>query len=794
MTDTKNNETKEFLSPDYKRKAILKVWGRIFLFIILVISLINLAGLFFNLSFLTGARPGWTATKPITAICFLLSVLAVVLIEGKKVRSASVLVNASGFLLILIGLITISLYIITLREGNEISFTASPLLDFLFSVNGRMALITAAFFLIVGIILFLIKTGNRALIGFAHGLAMIVFIVSYFVPVNYLLGVSPIYSIHFISVSIYTGLNFCLLSLAILFFYPGTWLMSVFTDEYSGGSLARRLTLVVIILPLLIAWLRVEGERAGLFESETGAVLVAMAYTICLLILVWFSSKRLIKTDKKQRSINDALRLSEEKFNAAFRSNPNAIVLSILETGSILEVNESFLSFFELRKESVIGKTTISLNIYVDAKDRNVVKNIMLREGRVSNLALKVKTSTGKERFVLISGESLEIGQQKTMILNFQDITELKFAENKLHESEERLRLLADNISQLVWITDREGFAVWLNKRWNDYTGYPLEEIRKGERFEVIHPDYINKVAESYNNAIRKGEPWEETFPLRGKNGEYRWFLSHAQPVRDETGNISMWFGTNTDVTEQKRAENEIRNKNEELTSFIYTVSHDLKSPLFTVQSFISFLVEHIEKNDKEAQLRDINFIQNATETMRQRLDELVELSKIGISEKEKTTVPFREIAQEALYLVAGRIKQRKVRIVCEAHGVMICGHKERLIQLFQNLFDNAVKFMGNQSEPVIKIGSLINENNQVVLFVKDNGLGIDPKYHHKVFGLFEKLDTKAEGTGIGLAIVKKIVEVHNGSIWVSSEGVGKGTTFYFTFNESIKKEEIPEE
>lgn len=195
---------------------------------------------------------------------------------------------------------------------------------------------------------------------------------------------------------------------------------------------------------------------------------------------------------------------------------------------------------------------------------------------------------------------------------------------------------------------------------------------------------------------------------------------------------------------------------------------------------------EDVENMDKEAQEKDISYIQNATDKMGKLLDELLELSRIGKKEDPKTEFSMKAIAQMAVDLVAGRISQRNVKVIFTGPDVMLYGYQQRLLQLYQNLIDNAVKFMGNQTEPLIEIGSYLDSGiNQVVLFVRDNGSGIDPKYHDKVFGLFEKLDAKAEGTGIGLALIKRIVEVHGGAICLDSKGSDKGTTFFFTFDKS---------
>jgi two-component system, LuxR family, sensor kinase FixL len=174
-------------------------------------------------------------------------------------------------------------------------------------------------------------------------------------------------------------------------------------------------------------------------------------------------------------------------------------------------------------------------------------------------------------------------------------------------------------------------------------------------------------------------------------------------------------------------------------------------------------------------------FIRNAADKMGKLLDELLELSRIGRKEKPKERARLSEIVQAATDLVAGRINERKIEVKLTGDDTVLYGHIQRFIQLFQNLLDNSAKFMGSQQDPFIEIGSFKNEQSEIVLYVKDNGRGIDPRYHHKIFGLFEKIDSDTEGTGIGLALVKRIVEVHGGKIWFSSEGEGKGITFYFT-------------
>lgn len=229
---------------------------------------------------------------------------------------------------------------------------------------------------------------------------------------------------------------------------------------------------------------------------------------------------------------------------------------------------------------------------------------------------------------------------------------------------------------------------------------------------------------------------------------------------------------------EENKAEVEV--KNAELERFAYTVSHDLKSPLVTIKGFLGFLQKDALAGNAERMQHDIEQISTATETMQRLLNELLELSRIGRLVNPPELIAFTELAHEAAALVAGQILQRGVSIEIAPDMPHAYGDRTRLMEVLQNLIDNAVKFMGAQPTPHIEIGAMQN-GEETTYFVRDNGEGIKPAYHEKIFGLFERLHPKLEGTGIGLALAQRIVEVHGGQIWVESEGEGHGATFFFT-------------
>ena len=213
---------------------------------------------------------------------------------------------------------------------------------------------------------------------------------------------------------------------------------------------------------------------------------------------------------------------------------------------------------------------------------------------------------------------------------------------------------------------------------------------------------------------------------------------------------------------------------------FLYTVSHDLKSPLISIRGFLGMLEKDMKTGRKNRMRHDMDRIRAATGKMAHLVEDLLELSRIGRQADEPRQVAMDELAREAADQVAGLIAERRAEVVISPHLPPATGDRRRLQAMLQNLIENGVKYMGEQPSPRIEIDHRPN-GVETVYRVRDNGIGIDPRYQEKNFGLFERLSTATEGTGVGLTLVKRIVEVHGGRIWVESDGEGKGSTFCFT-------------
>jgi PAS domain S-box-containing protein len=384
------------------------------------------------------------------------------------------------------------------------------------------------------------------------------------------------------------------------------------------------------------------------------------------------------------------------------------------------------------------------------------------------------------------------------------DITERKRIRVQLQQSEEQFRQLAKNIPQLTWMADAPGEVFWYNQRWCDYTGLDSAQIRQLSWKAVMHPDQLEQVLLSVEQAIARREPWQDTFQLRGADGSYRWFLGRAFPIRDENGQVTRWFGTATDISELRATEAALREAKSELQQhaahlegmvaqrterlrelvadleyYSYTITHDLRTPLRTIQGFGQLLHDDYGSKLDEAGRSYLNRVIKASMRMDRLITDTLRYSQAAQAELELRPV-------DAGALLSGII-ELDPRLQAPAADVQRVGalpwvlaNESGLTQCFSNLLDNAVKFVKPGMTPRIRVSAELR-GDRVRFWIEDNGVGIPADKHERVFRLFERLDSQFEGTGVGLALVRKVVQRMQGDIGFNS-AVGCGTRFWLEF------------
>ncbi len=366
--------------------------------------------------------------------------------------------------------------------------------------------------------------------------------------------------------------------------------------------------------------------------------------------------------------------------------------------------------------------------------------------------------------------------------------------QHNLATSEAGFRALADNIAQLAWMANSKGWIFWYNKRWFEYTGTALEEMQGWGWTAVHHPEHVERVVAQIQRAWDTGMPWEDTFPLRGKDGNYRWFLSRAMPVRDEQGAISLWFGTNTDITEQRMLHEEAARANRVKTEFLAMLSHELRTPLNAILGWIRLIrIEAV----KGAEIKDAcDIIERNVRAQAQLIDDLLDLSKIESRtlRPEPRLVELRTCVQAAINALAPLAQARRIEIHSRLPEVgVVQVDVGRMQQVVWNLLTNAIKFSPRGAAIEVEIR---RADSSVELMVRDHGFGIPPEFLPQVFERFRQADSsvtrKAGGLGIGLAIVKHLVEAQGGEVQARSAGRDRGATFFVRLPAAGAERDLP--
>jgi PAS domain S-box-containing protein len=511
---------------------------------------------------------------------------------------------------------------------------------------------------------------------------------------------------------------------------------------------------------------------------------------------------------EEKRRNEEALRESEALYSAVVGQAFDIIFLVDVKTRSIIDGNIAFQEMLGFSSNDLSGLTLYDI---VAHDKENIERNIdrIKASGNYFIGQRQYRRKDGSIIEVEASSNLISYGKKEVLCVIARDITERKLAEEALRESEEQLAYIIDFLPDATFAIDREGKVIAWNRATEEMTGAAKNEVIGKKGFAHAIPFYGNArpilidlvfrdqkdIEKEYDFVLRKGDQLTaEVFaPLlyKGK-GAYLWGI--AAPLYDSKGNIVGAIESIRDITEHKQIEDALTKKSEELARsnadlalFAYAASHDLQEPLRTITSFVQLLQKRYHgKIDPDAD-EFIDFIVGGTKRMQQLINDLLTYSRVNTRKGPLSPMKIEDVLQKAMQNLRYILEEVKGTVIYEEMPSIVADEPQ-MTQLFQNLIGNALKFHGEEA-PKVEI-SAARKGNDWIFSVKDNGIGIDPQYKDRIFEIFQRLHTREEysGTGIGLAIAKKIVERHGGRIWVDGEP-GKGTTFRFTIPAMIDRD-----
>ncbi|MBW2317466.1 MAG: PAS domain S-box protein [Deltaproteobacteria bacterium] len=483
----------------------------------------------------------------------------------------------------------------------------------------------------------------------------------------------------------------------------------------------------------------------------------------------------------QRKRTEQTLRESEELFRNVYNTAPLAFVVWDLDT-RVTDWNKKAEEVFGWPREEALGRNFF--DFLIPENDRPHVEHVvdMLIKGELPSCSINDNlTKNGQIITCEWNNSSLhdDNGNVVGAISLALDITARKEAEEALRKSEKKYSILVENSLTGIYL-DQDKKIVFANRRFAEIFKYQRKETLGLDVWELVHPE-----DRALTNMLRerrlKGQGAPEEYEARGltKDGETIWII--RRNVCIEYQGRPAILGNVVDITELKHAEQKVEKINKELKSFVDVVSHDLKTPIVSIQGFSSRLLKHFQEKLGEKGRKYLEQINASAHRMEVLVSDLLELSRIGQAVPSFKDTPSIGIVKGITSALEDRLKESKIKLTVANNLPTIYCDEERMFQVFENLLVNAIKFTSYTNNPKIEIG-YEDRGGFHQFYVRDNGIGIDPKHHQSIFEIFHRLKQiqDEEGTGLGLTIVNKIIYNHGGKVWVESEK-GKGATFNFT-------------
>ncbi|HEY9772033.1 MAG TPA: PAS domain-containing protein [Coleofasciculaceae cyanobacterium] len=495
-------------------------------------------------------------------------------------------------------------------------------------------------------------------------------------------------------------------------------------------------------------------------------------------------------SDRQQAEV--ALRQSRQQLRILVDSLP--IFAGFLSTdGIVIEINQTALDSITLQPEDILDKPFAevywwSYSPEIQARIDDAIKRAAARETVRFDIIAKVS----EEKFIVtdfgIVPKFNAQGQVEYLVPFGMDVTDREASKTALKQREYELELITEVIPQHIWTATIFGKIDYINRRCQQYTGVSLEQIQQYGWASVVHPDDLYNLKGQWIEAIRLGQKCDLEVRLRKADGSYCWFLSRARPLRNEEGTIIKWYGTNTSIVRIKELEEELRQQTEDLIranqlkdEFLAIVSHELRTPLNPILGWSQLLASGRLNAEKTAV--GIETIERNAKLQSQLIEDLLDVSRIlrGKLNLKKTPLNLEAVIRSALQTIqlTAEAKSIQVETVFEPNIGLVLGDVSRLQQIIWNLVTNAIKFSSSGGRIIVRLERI---GDRVQIQVEDMGRGIEPEFLPHVFERFRQSQSSSTreygGLGLGLAIVRHLTELHNGTVAVSSPGLGQGATF----------------
>jgi PAS domain S-box-containing protein len=669
-------------------------------------------------------------------------------------------------------------------------------------ISTLMAPNTALDFVFVGLGLILNTLTTSRAGRLAQTLFLLVNVSSLIALIGYGYGAPGMYTFtHFAPMSLPSSIVFQAVSIGGLFTRTDVGPSGLILSPLPGGILVRRVLLVAVVAPIILGWLRLEGQERGIFGHEVGTALMTAAVVGIMITVIWSTARVLDESERRRLQSEEALQKSLAWQRRLVESN----IFGILTTDAqwrIIEANQAFLEIVGYTRDDLPMRSEIlTPPEWVARTDR--AKRDLVGQGIATPWEKEYIHKTGRRVPVLVGAAALPEGGAVALI---HDLSAQKEAEAETKRMRLFLDSIVENLPSMVFVKDAESLRfVRVNKAAEDLLGLSREELLGKSDFDFFPETQAKLFVAHDRDVLNSGQLLE--IPVESvatKHRGVKLLRTKKVPIVDELGRPQFLLGLSEDITEQRRTEERVQSLHEEvathaqqlelaikeLEAFSYSVSHDLRAPLRHIMGFVDLLLrQNLEQLDATGQRR-LTTIRESAQRMGQLIDDLLLFSRMGRTELQNSPMDLNKLLRAVLTDLEPETKDRRIQWKVQALPT-VEGDPAMLRLVLTNLLSNAIKYTGTRPEAIIEVGSDEGLDGHIAVYVKDNGVGFDMEYEHKLFGVFQRLHGNEEfpGTGIGLANVRRIIHRHGGKTWAEGR-VDQGATFYFSLPRGGKENE----